>query len=99
MAKLKIAGTWSGVLEEVDFDNWTISSLREEVAKRSNCDNPHFINLICAGRILKDDNQTLTLTQLGIKNNSKILATVTSPQQGQSLVVEEQSSHRLARIR
>lgn len=99
MAKLKIAGTWSGVLEEVDLENWTISSLREEVAKRSNCDNPHFINLICAGRILKDDNQTLTLTQLGIKNNSKILATVTSPQQGQSLVVEEQSSHRLARIR
>lgn len=99
MAKLKIAGTWSGVLEEVDLDNWTISSLREEVAKRSNCDNPHFINLICAGRILKDDSETLTLTQLGVKNNSKILATVTSPQQGQSLVVEEQSSHRLARIR
>lgn len=99
MAKLKIAGTWSGVLEEVDLENWTISSLREEVAKRSNCDNPQFINLICAGRILKDDNQTLTLTQLGVKNNSKILATVTSPQQGQSLVVEEQSSHRLARIR
>lgn len=99
MAKLKIAGTWSGVLEEVDLENWTISSLREEVAKRSNCDNPHFINLICAGRILKDDDKTLTLTQLGIKNNSKILATVTSPQQGQSLVVEEQSSHRLARIR
>lgn len=99
MAKLKIAGTWSGVLEEVDLENWTISSLREEVARRSNCDNPHFINLICAGRILKDDDKTLTLTQLGIKNNSKILATVTSPQQGQSLVVEEQSSHRLARIR
>ncbi|KEH37895.1 hypothetical protein MtrunA17_Chr2g0304541 [Medicago truncatula] len=99
MAKLKIAGTWSGVLEEVDLENWTISSLREEVAKRSNCDNPHFINLICAGRILKDDDKTLTLTQLGIKNNSKILATVTSPQQSQSLVVEEQSSHRLARIR
>ncbi|KAI5441061.1 uncharacterized protein LOC127081777 [Lathyrus oleraceus] len=99
MAKLKIAGSWSGVLEEVDLAIWTISSLREEVAKRSNCENPHFINFICAGRILKDDNGTLTLTQLGVKNNSKILATLSSPQQGQSLVVEEQSSHRLARIR
>ncbi|XP_058753439.1 uncharacterized protein LOC131626621 [Vicia villosa] len=99
MAKLKIAGSWSGVLEEVDLSNWTISSLREEVAKRSNCENPHFINFICAGRILKDDNGTLTLTELGVKNNSKILATVSSPQQGKSLVVEEQSSQRLARIR
>ncbi|CAI8587346.1 unnamed protein product [Vicia faba] len=99
MAKLKIAGSWSGVLEEVDLEIWTISSLREEVAKRSNCENPHFINFICAGRILKDDNGTLTLTELGVKNNSKILATLTSPQQGKSLVVEEQSSHRLARLR
>ncbi|XP_045789695.1 NEDD8 ultimate buster 1 [Trifolium pratense] len=105
MAKLKIAGTWSGVLEEVNLENWTISCLREEVAKRSNCENPHFINLICAGRILKDDddhhhhNGTLTLSQLGVKNNSKILATLSSPQQGHSLVVQEQSSQRLARIR
>lgn len=101
MAKLKIAGTWTGVLEEVNLENWTISCLREEVAKRSNCENPHFINLICAGRILKDDdhNGTLTLSQLGVKNNSKILTTLSSPQQGQSLVLEEQSSQRLARIR
>lgn len=101
MAKLKIAGTWTGVLEEVNLENWTISCLREEVAKRSNCENPHFINLICAGRILKDDdhNGTLTLSQLGVKNNSKILTTLSSPQQGQSLVLEEQTSQRLARIR
>ncbi|GAU43122.1 hypothetical protein TSUD_373170 [Trifolium subterraneum] len=99
MAKLKIGGIWSGVLEEVNLENWSISCLREEVAKRSNCENPNFINLICAGRILKNDDGTLTLSQLGVKNNSKILATLSSPQQGQSLVVEEQSSQRLERIR
>lgn len=105
MAKLKIAGTWAGVLEEVELDSWTIPMLREEVAKRSNC-APESINLICAGKVLKDgdDDGVQNLTQLGIKNNSKILATrVTTPSEGNSLkqhmIAEEERSNRLSRIR
>ncbi|KAJ1440072.1 Ubiquitin-like domain superfamily [Sesbania bispinosa] len=99
MAKLKIAGTWSGVLEEVELEGWTIATLREEVSKRSNC-APHSINLICAGKILKDGDGTQNLVQLGIKNNSKILATrVSDQQQGNSFLAEEERSRRLARVR
>lgn len=99
MAKLKIAGTWAGVLEEVELEGWSIATLREEVAKRSNCDS-HSINLIFAGRILKDaDHGTQILSQLGIKNNSKILATRISTQEGNSLVAEEERSRRLSRVR
>lgn len=99
MARLKIAGTWTGVMEGVDLESWSIGALREQVANRSNCD-PHSINLICGGRILKDGDGTQNLSQLGIKNNSKILATrVSSPQQGNSLLAEEERSRRLSRIR
>ncbi|KAI7987968.1 hypothetical protein LOK49_LG13G01055 [Camellia lanceoleosa] len=71
MAKLKIAGAWSGVLE-VELDEWTVPMLREEVAKRSNCGSES-INLICAGKVLKDSDGAQKLTQLGFKNNSKVL--------------------------
>ncbi|XP_027353602.1 NEDD8 ultimate buster 1-like [Abrus precatorius] len=101
MAKLKVGGTWGGVLEDVDLHAWTIATLRQEVATRSNSP-PDSINLICAGKILKDDavSSPQSLAQHGIKNNSKILATRLSPQQeGVSLLAEEQRSQRLARIR
>ncbi|RDY03563.1 NEDD8 ultimate buster 1, partial [Mucuna pruriens] len=100
MAKLKIAGTWAGVLEEVDLNVWTLATLRDHVATRSNTPS-HSLNLICAGKILKDDVvPPQTLSQLGVKNNSKILATrVSSPQQGLYLLAQEDRSRRLARIR
>ncbi|TKY73036.1 NEDD8 ultimate buster 1 [Spatholobus suberectus] len=100
MAKLKIGGTWAGVLEEVDLEGWTLATLREHVATRSNS-APHSINLICTGKILRDDTvPPQTLSQLGIRNNSKILATrASSPQQGLSLLAQEERSRRLARIR
>ncbi|XP_057753465.1 uncharacterized protein LOC130973082 [Arachis stenosperma] len=102
MEKLRIGGTWVGVLD-VELDNWNIPMLRDEVAKRSNC-NPHSINLICAGRILKDpDDPTHNLTQLGIKNNAKILSTRISVEEGQSIknqiMAEEERSRRLSRLK
>ncbi|KAL9314462.1 hypothetical protein ACSQ67_019914 [Phaseolus vulgaris] len=100
MAKLKIGGTWAGVVEEVDLHAWTLAMLRDRVAERSNSPS-HCINLICAGKILRDDAvPPQTLSQLGIKNNAKILATrASSPQQGLSLVAQEERCSRLARIR
>ena len=74
MTKLKVAGTWGGILE-VELDNWTLTMLRDEVANRSGLD-PESIKLICAGKILKADDgedDPKTLAQLGIKENSKIL--------------------------
>lgn len=97
MSKLKIAGTWAGVLE-VDLEIWTIPMLREEVAKRSNC-APDSINLICAGKILKDGDGNEKLGQLGVKNNAKILASRVAAQEGKSLMAEQERSDRLARVK
>ncbi|CAJ1975612.1 unnamed protein product [Sphenostylis stenocarpa] len=100
MAKLKIGGIWAGVVEEVDLHAWTLATLRDHVAERSNSSSDS-INLICAGRILRDDAvPPQTLSQLGVKNNSKILATrASTPQQDRSLLAEEERASRLARIR
>ncbi|KAF5725852.1 NEDD8 ultimate buster 1 isoform X1 [Tripterygium wilfordii] len=101
MAKLKIAGTWAGVLE-VELENWTVPMLREEVAKRSNL-GPESINLICAGKLLKDGDGSEKLSQLGIKNNGKILASRVSVNEGKSLneelMAEEERSRRLNRVK
>lgn len=101
MSKLKIAGTWAGVLE-VELDVWTVPMLREEVAKRCHC-GPDSINLICAGRILKDGDGSEKLTHLGLKNNAKVLATRVSAEEGKSLgkdlLAEDERSKRLARVK
>ncbi|XP_043702270.1 NEDD8 ultimate buster 1 [Telopea speciosissima] len=105
MAKLKLAGAWTGVLE-VELNLWTVSMLRGEVAKRSDC-GPESIKLICAGKVLKDGEGNEKLCDLGIKNNAKILSTKilsgqTSGDHGKSakeeLMAEEERSQRLARI-
>ncbi|CAI0388927.1 unnamed protein product [Linum tenue] len=98
MVKLRVAGTWSGVLDEVDLENWTVPTLREEVAKRSNV-SPASINLICAGKMLKDGDGTEKLSQLGIRPNSKILASRVAVDEGKSLKDEEELNQRLARVK
>lgn len=103
MAKLRIGGAWSGVLE-VELDDWTVAMLREEVANRSGCGGPNCLNLICAGRVLRDGDGTDKLTQLGVKNNAKILAAkVSLDQDGKSVkeeyLAEEERSKRLSRLK
>ncbi|CAL1359017.1 unnamed protein product [Linum trigynum] len=98
MVKLRVAGTWSGALDEVDLENWTVPTLREEVAKRSNV-SPASINLICAGKMLKDGDCTEKLSQLGIRANSKILASRVAVDEGKSLKDEEELNQRLARVK
>ncbi|XP_021899173.1 NEDD8 ultimate buster 1 [Carica papaya] len=101
MAKLKVAGTWAGVLE-IELEKWTVTMLREEVAKRSNVE-PSAINLICAGRVLRDGDGAEKLSQLGIRNNAKILAVRVSSEEGKSLkddlMAEEERTRRLARVK
>ncbi|KAI9191094.1 hypothetical protein LWI28_003534 [Acer negundo] len=97
MAKLKIAGTWSGDLL-VELEQWTVPMFREEVAKQSSMP-PETINLICAGKVLKDGDGSEKLSQLGIKNNAKILATRVCVDEGKSLVAEEERSRRLNRVK
>lgn len=101
MAKLKIGGAWSGVLE-VELEVWTVPMLRQEVAKRSQC-GPESINLICAGKVLKDGDGTQNLTQLGVKNNAKVLASRVSADQGKALkdelMAEDERSTRLSRLK
>jgi hypothetical protein len=72
MAKLKVAGAWSGTIE-VFLDTWTVQMLRAEVASRAIGCDPSRINLICGGKVLRDGDSTLL--QLGLKNNGKVLST------------------------
>lgn len=87
---------------DVELDNWTVIMLREEIARRSNC-GVESINLICGGRILKDGDGGEKLLDLGVKNNSRILAMRVSTEEGKSLNVElmaeEERSNRLARVK
>lgn len=87
---------------DVELDNWTVIMLREEIARRSNC-GVESINLICGGRILKDGDGGEKLLDLGVKNNSRILARRVSTEEGKSLNVElmaeEERSNRLARVK
>ncbi|MED6223510.1 hypothetical protein PIB30_074592 [Stylosanthes scabra] len=97
MARLKIRGTWSGLLEDVAVHAWTVPMLREEVATRANC-SPDSITLTFAGKILKDDDAVRSLASLGVKNNSKILATRISPQERDAFRREESLLSRLEEI-
>ncbi|KAK4781260.1 hypothetical protein SAY87_017366 [Trapa incisa] len=97
MAKLKVAGTWVGVVE-VELEKWTVSMLRAEIARRSNT-TPDSISLISAGRVLKDGEGSEKLSQLGIKNNSKVLSSRVNADQKKELLAEEERSSRLARIK
>lgn len=102
MAKLKIAGAWSGVLE-VEPEEWTVAMLREEVVRRSGCVQPDSVNLIFAGKLLKDGDGSEKLSQFSIKNNAKILASKVSPDQSKSFkeesMAEEERSSRLSRLK
>jgi len=83
-SKLKIAGAWSGSLE-VQLESWTLSMLRDEVFRRSGAASGCTVNLICGGKVLKECDGGQSLVQLGLKNNSKVLATVVSPDKGKAL--------------
>ncbi|CAN4113105.1 unnamed protein product [Withania somnifera] len=106
LSKLKIGGAWSGVLE-VELDEWTVPMLREEVARRSSGHRdgggPETINLICAGKLLKDGDGIKKLSQSGVRNNAKILASRVSVDQGKSVkegsLAEEERCTRLSRLK
>ncbi|KAJ4842883.1 hypothetical protein Tsubulata_013836 [Turnera subulata] len=101
VAKLKVAGAWVGVVE-VELEDWTVPMLREEIAKRSNL-APESVKLICAGRVLKDGEGTDKLSQLGLKNNSKVLATRLNLDEGRALkeelMADDERTRRLARVK
>ncbi|PIA28707.1 hypothetical protein AQUCO_06700018v1 [Aquilegia coerulea] len=102
MSKVKFAGVFSGILE-IDLDKWTIHMLREEVAKRANCDSKS-LKLISGGKVLQDGENNQKLSEYGIKNNAKVLATkVSTIDEGESLkkqfMDEEERSRLLDRIK
>ncbi|CAA6670447.1 unnamed protein product [Spirodela intermedia] len=113
--KLRVAGIWCGALEEVPLDSWTLDALREEISRRSGGRHPpEYINLISGGKVLRDDGrceERKSLLQLGLKNNSKILASAAAPAEerdraaaaealaAQEEVSEAERSRRLNRIR
>ena len=102
-AKVKIAGLWTGTID-VNIQDWTLSMLRLEIARFSDS-NPDSINLISSGRLLKPsrDDHDPKLCELGLKHNSKVMATKVSIDQGLSLqqqaLAEEQRSSKLARLK
>ncbi|CAL9122886.1 unnamed protein product [Musa textilis] len=100
-AKVRIAGAWSGVIE-VELEAWTLPMLRQEVAQRAGA-APDCVNLICGGKVLRDDSQAKPLGQLGLKNNAKVLATVVRGDRGKAIndqaASEAEHAKKLARIR
>lgn len=96
-AKLKIAGAWCGVLE-AELEQWTIPFLKQQISNRLDC-SIDSINLICAGKVLRDDKGTQKLIEMGLKNNSKILVTRVSPDQGKELIAEEEKTIRVQRLK
>ncbi|KAM3221055.1 NEDD8 ultimate buster 1 [Capsicum annuum] len=104
LSKLKIGGAWSGVLE-VELEEWTVPMLRQEIARRCGHGDggAETINLICAGKLLKDGDGIEKLSQLGVRNNGKILASRVSVDQGKSVkeesLAEEERSTRLSRLK
>ncbi|KAI4377184.1 hypothetical protein MLD38_014856 [Melastoma candidum] len=101
VSKLKVAGTWSGVID-ADVDSMTVPMLRDEVARRSGC-QASSINLICGGKVLRDGDGTECLSKLGVKNNSKVLASRACAEEGvalkEELASEEERESRLTRLR
>ncbi|XP_010533103.1 PREDICTED: NEDD8 ultimate buster 1 [Tarenaya hassleriana] len=101
MAKLKVAGAWSGMVE-VELDKWTVRMLRKEVGKRSGLD-PGSIKIIFAGKILSDGDGdgdgAPSLSQLGMKENAKILSNCKICFIFYRFLAEHVRSRRLARVK
>ncbi|CAA7407526.1 unnamed protein product [Spirodela intermedia] len=94
-AKLRVAGIWCGALEEVPLESWTLDALREEISRRCKGRHPpECINLISGGKVLRDERrckEKKTLLRLGLKNNSKILASAAASEEERNEVEEEEA--------
>lgn len=96
-AHLRVAGAWSGQIEAL-LDTWTIADLRFHLSGLSGF-APESINLICAGKVLKDQLPG-TLRDVGISIKSKILMTrLAAHQQPTAFLAEEERQARLTRIK
>ncbi|CAL9102521.1 unnamed protein product [Musa textilis] len=100
VSNVRISGAWSGVIE-VQLEAWTLPMLRQEVARRAAASSD-CVNLICGGKFLRDDDPAKPLSQLGFRNNSKVLATVVQGDRGKAInkQADAQAEHakKLARI-
>ncbi|KAG8066456.1 hypothetical protein GUJ93_ZPchr0004g39088 [Zizania palustris] len=101
--RLRVVGAWSGALE-VLLGVWTVPMLRAEVARRAGGVDPCRINLIFGGRVLRDDPPE-SLQQAGLKSNSKVLSSLTSPDRAKAIAAqaaaaaaEEEHTSRLTRL-
>lgn len=101
LTSLRVAGAWSGVME-VLLDEWTVKDLRAEVSRRSGFP-PTTINLISAGRILRDHEQENpnppTLRQAGFGQNSKLLVTRVGEELASAINQEKARTEHLSRIK
>ncbi|XP_062226917.1 uncharacterized protein LOC133925097 [Phragmites australis] len=101
--RIRVVGAWAGALE-VDLGAWTVPILRAEVARWAGDVEPDRVSLIFGGRVLKDD-PPASLQQAGLKDNAKVLSTVTSPDRGKEIAAaaaaakaEEEHASRLVRL-
>ncbi|KAF8651351.1 hypothetical protein HU200_063608 [Digitaria exilis] len=102
--RIRVVGKWVGILE-VDLDAWTVPQLRAEVARRvGDGVEPECVGLIFGGRVLKDDPPT-SLREAGLKGNSKVLSSLSSPDRAKEIAaeaakakVEEEHTAKLVRL-
>ncbi|CAL5070354.1 unnamed protein product [Urochloa decumbens] len=102
--RIRVVGKWVGALE-VDLGAWTVPMLRAEVARRvGDGVEPDRVGLIFGGRVLKDD-PPASLREAGLKGNSKVLCSLTSPDRAKEIAAEaakakaeEEHAARLVRL-
>ncbi|KAJ6830465.1 NEDD8 ultimate buster 1 [Iris pallida] len=101
-SRLRVGGAWNGVLE-LDLESFTVEMLREEVHRRSGAGPDRTISMICGGKLLKDSDGAETLSRLGIRSNTKVLATAVAADRGRAFdreaSAEADRSAKLTRLR
>ena len=96
--KLRVAGVWTGHIEVPGVDTCTVGHLIREIANRAGFEADE-IRIICAGKTLQETGKGLTLSEAGLKENSKLLVTRSSAAAVENVMAESERSARLSRLR
>lgn len=99
-ASLRVAGTWSGLLNVPDLATWTVRDLRSAIGDRAGVPAVT-LTIICAGHKLKDGPPEISLTEAGVTSQSKLLVTRAAvlPGAEEAAVHGSSRSFRLDRLR
>ena len=96
--QLRVAGAWTGHIEVPGLYACNVGHLIREIADRAGFEAAE-IRIICAGKTLQETGKPQTLSEAGLKENSKLLVTRSSVAAVQNVVAASERSARLSRLR